>query len=140
MSKRPSNGSKAEATLMLHIQADPVLCRLDWQREYRFAAHASGGPGKGLRQRLDEAGLRDWRLDFACPELGLAVEVEGGLYVGGRHSRGSGYEGDLYKYQAAMRHGWTVYRCSPRMIRQGAAVDTMRVLVDQLMDKRREAS
>lgn len=124
--------SKAEATLMLHIQADPMLCRFEWIREHRFAAEIAGGPGKGLRKRLDEAGLRDWRFDFACPQLMLAIEVEGGAWTGGRHTRGQGFAADLDKHDAAMRHGWTLYRCDPRMVRNGQALDTVRVLVEQM--------
>jgi len=137
--------SKAEALLMLHIQADEQLRRWPWEREYRFGAVAAGGRGKGLRARLQAAGLRDWRFDVALPELMLAVEVEGITHYGrnrngsmalGRHQTAKGIEGDLQKYDAAMRLGWTVYRCSQHMVASGRAVETIAVLVDQLALKR----
>lgn len=132
--------SKAEATLALHLQADERTKRWPWEREYRFAAHATGGTGKGCRQRIRQAGLRDWRFDFALPELGIAVEVEGGAWVQGRHTRGAGFEGDLRKYDAAARLGWTVYRCDPRMIRSGHAVETVAILVEQAIEQRQRAA
>jgi len=72
---------------------------------------------------------RRWRFDLAFPDLKLAVEVEGGLYVQGRHSRGAGMEADLEKYGEGQRLGWTIYRCSPRMVKSGAAIQTIRDLV-----------
>lgn len=131
--------SQAEALLMLHIQASPALRHLTWEREHRFAAIAAGGAGRGLRQRLADSGLRDWRFDFAVPALSLAVEVEGITHFGktaggkmalGRHQSAKGIEGDLQKYDAAMRLGWTVYRCSQHMVRSGRAVETIELLVE----------
>ena len=127
--------SQAEALLMLHIQADDRLKRWTWEREYRFGAMACGGPGKGLRARLAESGLKDWRFDFAVPELWIAVEVEGGGWTGGRHTSGKGFEADMRKYDAGLRLGWRIYRCSPAMVKQGHAVETIAILVDQAAQK-----
>ena len=120
--------SAAEEALALHLRAHQIS---GWEREYRFGAHACGGPGKGLRQRSQEAGLKDWRFDFAFPALKVAVEVEGGGWSGGRHTRGKGFAEDLRKYEAAMRMGWNIYRCSPEMVKQGAAVETIKILIEQ---------
>lgn len=102
---------------------------VQWEREHRFAAHYVGD-GRGVYDRLRAAGLSDWRMDFAWPEGMLCIEVEGGGWVGGRHVKGRGFEADLRKYDAAMRLGWTVYRCSPAMVRDGTAIETIRRLVD----------
>lgn len=53
---------------------------------------------------------RKWRFDFAWPDLKLALEVEGGTWAGGRHTRGAGYERDCEKYSHAAALGWKVMR------------------------------
>lgn len=53
---------------------------------------------------------RRWRFDLAFPEHKLAVEIEGGIWISGRHTRAMGYEGDCEKYNAATLQGWRVLR------------------------------
>lgn len=69
---------------------------------------------------------RRWRFDFAYPEQQLAVEVEGGTWAGGRHTRGSGYEKDCEKYNEAALRGWSVLRFTGSMIKSGKAVQTLK--------------
>ena len=103
--------SKAEEYLALQIRAvklpEPV-------REHRF--HPT----------------RKWRFDFAYPEHLLAIEVEGGVWSGGRHTRGSGFTNDCEKYNAALMNGWRVYRCTPDMIKTGIVVADLSILLGKL--------
>ena len=78
--------------------------------EYRFGAELAGGTGKGLRERLNAVGLKDWRFDLAIPSEKVAVEFEGVGFSGGRHNRALGSIGDMAKYNAATVHGWRVLR------------------------------
>lgn len=57
---------------------------------------------------------RKWRLDYAWPEHGLAIEVEGGVWVRGRHNRPAGYLKDLEKYNALTLQGWRLLRYTPQ--------------------------
>lgn len=50
----------------------------------------------------------EWRFDFAWPALKLAVELQGGTWIRGRHNRGGGFRGDCEKMNAAQLAGWTV--------------------------------
>jgi very-short-patch-repair endonuclease len=95
-----------------------------WVREHRFAAEHVGREA-GLRARLALHGLRDWRFDYAHPARRIAVEIEGGGWSGGRHTRGAGFEEDLKKYAAAARLGWQVLRFSPAMMQSGEALATV---------------
>ena len=62
-------------------------------------------------------GKRRWRFDFAWPRALVAVEVEGGTWQRGRHTRGAGYRGDCEKYNAAAVNGWRVLRFTAGMLR-----------------------
>lgn len=64
---------------------------------------------------------RRWRFDFAWPAYRLALEVEGGVWIRGRHTRPSGYLKDVEKYNRAALEGWRVLRATPQDVRSGAA-------------------
>lgn len=56
---------------------------------------------------------RKWRFDYAFPEYKVAVEIDGGLWTGGRHSGGTGQKRDLEKLNAAAQMGWLVLHYTP---------------------------
>lgn len=56
---------------------------------------------------------RRWRFDWAWPERRVALEVEGGVWTEGRHTRGAGFLGDMAKYNEAALLGWRILRCTP---------------------------
>ena len=82
--------------------------------------------GQGLPEPVKEYrfhAVRKWRFDYAFPALMIALEVEGGVWTGGRHTRGAGYLGDVDKYNEAALLGWLVLRCTPSKLRtQGLAL------------------
>jgi hypothetical protein len=57
---------------------------------------------------------RLWRMDYAWPEYKLALEIEGGAFIGGRHTSGMGFVADMVKYNEAASLGWIVLRCQPK--------------------------
>ena len=74
---------------------------------------------------------RRWRFDFAWPKMKLAVEVEGGTWSGGRHTRGGGFAKDCEKYNAAVMLGWRVLRFTSGMIKRGEALEFLCELMNQ---------
>lgn len=61
---------------------------------------------------------REWKFDFAWRGRAevddmIALEVEGGVWTQGRHSRGAGMLADMEKYNAAALLGWKVFRTTP---------------------------
>lgn len=75
---------------------------------------------------------RRWRFDFAWPERRVAVEVEGGTWVGGGHSRGRGFASDVDKYNAAVLGGWRVLRVTSNMVRDGRALALVERALEEL--------
>lgn len=64
---------------------------------------------------------RRWRFDLAWPEVKLAVEVEGGTWVYGRHNRPQGMDKDAEKYNEAVLAGWRLLRVTSGMVDSGDA-------------------
>lgn len=57
---------------------------------------------------------RQWRFDYAIPDLRIAIEIDGGIWINGRHNRASGYLGDMEKFNAAATLGWVVLKFTPQ--------------------------
>jgi very-short-patch-repair endonuclease len=83
---------------------------------------------------------RRWRFDFAWPAVRIALEIEGGIWTGGRHVRGLGYTRDLEKYNAAHRLNWRVFRFTPRQIEDGSALAFLQTVEElRVCNNEREA-
>lgn len=72
---------------------------------------------------------RKWRFDIAWPREKIALEVEGGIWIQGRHSTGAGMEADMEKYNRAQIEGWTVLRVSSNHIKRGEIVPMLEKLL-----------
>lgn len=88
--------------------------------ELSFQMRAAGLPEPAREYIFNP--VRKWRFDFALPVPMIAIEVEGGIWTKGRHTRGKGYEEDCYKYNEAALLGWRIFRFTPKMIRSGEAI------------------
>ena len=66
---------------------------------------------------------RKFRFDYAWPEKHLALEVEGGVFTMGRHTRGAGYAKDLLKYSEAAARGWRIMRVMPSQLAKPETID-----------------
>lgn len=79
-----------------------ALCQIHgWPRpvaEYRFSP------------------TRRWRFDFAWPGAHVALEIDGGTWIRGRHVRPRGFLADLVKLNEAAMLGWRVIRVPPAWI------------------------
>jgi very-short-patch-repair endonuclease len=107
--------SDPERVFVFQLRAAGIL---DYHQEYTFAYP------------------RRWRFDFCWPDARLAVEIEGGVWSGGRHTRGSGFVKDLEKYNQATILGWKLLRVTSAMIEDGTAL----ALVEQALAQKEKAA
>jgi hypothetical protein len=111
------------------------------RKQARGTGRDRGGRGLTLDQQCKFAKLpipaceyrfhptRKWRLDYAFPVQKLAVEVEGGVFIQGRHSRGAGMVKDMEKYNTLAVGGWRLLRVTPKQVTDGTALN----LVEQAL-------
>ena len=110
---RPKPGQQEHEILMgYHLKE----LHLDYFREYLFHER------------------RRWRFDFAVPSHMLAIEIQGGIHgfndsrgkkIMGGHSRGVGYQEDMYKHNEAVILGWTVLPFSVQDVMTGLSKNTI---------------
>jgi hypothetical protein len=107
--------SLAEQTLAAQLEQAGI----PFEREYRFHPR------------------RRWRADFivleqpcgspgtTCVDHGptdILVEIDGGAFIGGRHSRGQGVANDAEKQSAAAILGYRVIRATPAQVADGSCL------------------
>jgi hypothetical protein len=69
---------------------------------------------------------RRWRFDWAWESSRVALEINGGVWTGGRHSRGSGQIGDMEKLNEAQIAGWQVFQVTPKQVKSGEAFEVIK--------------
>lgn len=63
---------------------------------------------------------RQWRFDYCWPEHDLFLEVQGGLFTGGRHVQGAALLKEHEKLNEASVLGWRPIFCQPKDVETGA--------------------
>lgn len=99
--------------------------------EHRFLAafalaRPQGVPEPVLEHRFHQE--RKWRFDAAWPAIKLAVEIQGGSFVGGGHNRGAQQAKDYEKLNEAQRMGWRVLQFGTKQL------DDIAACVDVVLD------
>ncbi len=69
---------------------------------------------------------RRWRFDYAIPSHKIALEVEGGVWTNGRHTRPQGFLKDMEKYNTASALGWRVLRTTPSELLKVATINLLK--------------
>lgn len=74
---------------------------------------------------------RKWRFDYAIPEFKIAIEIDGGVFIQGRHNRGSGYVKDMEKFNEAAILGWRILRFTPQQIKKEQWIETIKRTINR---------
>lgn len=69
---------------------------------------------------------RRWRMDYAWPAHRVGLEVDGGIWTKGRHTRGAGWLKDTEKLNTAACLGWRMLRCTPQQLATPEMIATVR--------------
>lgn len=105
--KKSKTVSEGESTLIQHLKA----YKIEFEQEFQFNPE------------------RKWRADFHLVGTRILIEVEGGIWSNGRHTRGKGYIADMEKYNSATALGYSVYRYSTEQVKSGKAIEEIRRMV-----------
>jgi very-short-patch-repair endonuclease len=74
---------------------------------------------------------RKWRFDYAIPEFKIAIEIEGGVWTMGRHTRPQGFLKDMEKYNTATCMGWKLLRFTPDELLNTKTLNLIRETITQ---------
>ena len=106
------------------VQREKRIATAAAQAQFMAYVHAAGLPTPQPEHRFHPA--RKWRFDWAFVEARVALEVEGGVWTEGRHTRGAGFVADMAKYNEAAALGWRIVRCVPDDLHSPALLDLLR--------------
>ncbi len=101
--------------------------------ESRFASLWDALGGSELVREFLFDKTRRWRADFASESARVLIEVESGVWRGGRHTNPQGFINDAEKYLAATLQGWSVIRLVGEQLNPA----TLRQVVDYVRERDR---
>lgn len=75
---------------------------------------------------------RRWRFDVAFPQIKLAIELHGGVWIGGGHNRGKHQQGDFDKINEAQILGWVVLQFGTSHLSKSQIADTLHTVLEAI--------
>lgn len=109
--RRSVKGQRVQSEGEVTLARDLRALKIRFEQEYKF--HPD----------------RNWRADFLITGTKILIEVEGGIWSGGRHTRGKGFIADMEKYNAAAILGFKVLRFDTQQVKSGLAIKQIENLV-----------
>lgn len=106
-----------DTSIRLFIKAVKAEFGIDFVTEYKFDP------------------TRRWRADLCCIEQRIIIEVEGGVWTNGRHTRGKGFLADLEKYNTATCQGWRLIRTTPDKLLTIETIGYVKLLIELYKQK-----
>lgn len=109
--RRVVKGQRVQSEGEVTLARDLKAVKINFEQEYKFHPE------------------RNWRADFLVTGTKILIEVEGGIWSGGRHTRAKGYLGDMEKYNAAAILDFKVLRFDTQQVKSGLAIKQIENLV-----------
>lgn len=109
--RRVVKGQRVQSEGEVILARDLRALKINFEQEYKFHPE------------------RNWRADFLITGTKILIEVEGGIWSGGRHTRGKGFIADMEKYNAAAVMGFKVLRFDTQQVKSGSAIKQIENLV-----------
>lgn len=75
---------------------------------------------------------RKWRFDVAFVEHRVAVEIDGGIWIGGGHNRGAQIKKTWEKENEAQIMGWKILKCEPEDLCLVSTTDMIKRALENL--------
>lgn len=75
---------------------------------------------------------RQWQLDLAWVDARVAIEVQGGIFVKGAHSRGKHQLEDFAKMNAAQLRQWRVLQVTPTQLCTAETIDMVKLALQPI--------
>ena len=151
----PSN-STTRKLYQAHALLKPTALRFTKMTTFRTVTGSDFGrairsarskPASGLKQAIFarlcvEAGLPEpvaeyrfhgvgmWGIELAWVDQKVGLEIDGGIWSGGRHTRGAGWLKDTEKLNTLACMGWRMLRCTPSDLCRTETVEMVREAVD----------
>lgn len=110
--RRVVKGQRVQSEGEVRLARDLRALKIGFEQEYKFHPE------------------RNWRADFLITGTKILIEVEGGIWSGGRHTRGKGFIADMEKYNAAAVMGFKVLRFDTQQVKSGLAIKQIENLVN----------
>lgn len=117
------NAARPDGFLLLGSHSGLLMAVSYAEEEFLQQLRLAGLPEPAREFLFAKSIKRRWRADFAYPAMMLLIEIEGGVYSRGRHTRGAGFTKDCQKYNAAALLGFKVLRFTPQMVKSGEALN-----------------
>ena len=110
------------------IRKKKTIVQLTYKQKYPMFFRLISG-NRSIPEPVDEFyfhTVRKWRVDLCWPDQKLALEIEGGVFINGRHVRPTGFIKDIEKYNALSILGYSLLRFTPQQMESCESYDFLR--------------